>query len=93
MPPSGTGKQSGVPQFCWLTQTWFEEHGAASPHSSGASAPPSPVPPPELHPAATTMSNASGAPADNRLHIAADANTALSERCERACWNSGVFGV
>ena len=41
-PASGTGRHGGVPQFCRLTQTCAAEHVAASPHSDGASTPPSP---------------------------------------------------
>jgi hypothetical protein len=43
VPASGTGAHSGVPQLCWLTQTCVDVHGAASPHSDGASVPPSEV--------------------------------------------------
>lgn len=38
-PPSGTGEQAGVPQLCWLTQSWADVHAAPSPHADGASAP------------------------------------------------------
>jgi hypothetical protein len=40
LPASGTGRQSGVPQLCWLTHTCVEVHAAASPHSDGATSPP-----------------------------------------------------
>lgn len=39
-PPSGTGEQAGVPQPCWLTHTWADEQGAASPHADGAASVP-----------------------------------------------------
>lgn len=42
-PASGTGKQSAVPQLCWLTHTCADVHAAASPHSDGTSVPPSEV--------------------------------------------------
>ena len=43
VPAAGTGRQSGVPQLCWLTQTWVDVHAAASPHSDGTSVPASAV--------------------------------------------------
>jgi hypothetical protein len=43
VPASGTGRQSGVPQLCWLTHNWVVVHGAASPQGAEASPPASEV--------------------------------------------------
>jgi hypothetical protein len=79
VPASGTGRQSGVPQLCWLTHTWADVHGAASPHDTAASPPASPPPsevwPLEPHPTAQASSSAASAPFEHHVPIARDANT------------------
>jgi hypothetical protein len=40
VPASGTGRQSAVPQLCWLTQTWTDVQAAASPHGAARASPP-----------------------------------------------------
>jgi len=75
VPASGTGRQSDVPQLCWLTHSWADVHGAASPHDTAASPPASEVWPPEPHPTAQASSSAASARFEHHVPIASDAIT------------------